>query len=108
MARWALKRDLFLGGNRYRQQEGGTEIPDTIGSGGEVRKVVPWREDRKYKDDEVPMPRDAELFEEGKKYAGRADRRIIGESGKPEPIALSQLPKHAQAQEAAANQPNKK
>lgn len=99
MTLWALKRDLFLGGCRYRQQDGGTEVPDhLVEADGTIKKIVPANKDRKYAADEVPMPRDAELYDATKTYAGRADRRLLGKKTTgPEPVALSQLPKHGDA-----------
>lgn len=54
-----LKRGLFLGGVRYRQDSlDGVEIPDDV----DGKPVVLFKDWRKGDDTQIPLPRDAELF----------------------------------------------
>jgi len=107
MTLYALKRDLFLGGMRFRQQDGGTDIPDHIHTEQGIKKVVLANKERKYAEDEIPLPQDAELYDAAKTYAGRADKRLLGKQEPVKPVALSELPKHDQAA-GAATEPKKK
>lgn len=106
-----LARDLFLGGARYRQRADGTELPDhiTAPNGDKLEVVLPQEgktfDPNKY----VVLPKGTEPYVEG---AGnrhqRRDRRLIGEQAKTIPMALSELPKHQQAQEAMSAETKKK
>jgi hypothetical protein len=55
----SLKRQLFLGGARYRANPAGVELPDFL----DGKKVVLYSEWEKAtdKDELIPLPKDAEL-----------------------------------------------
>jgi hypothetical protein len=54
----ALKRNLILGGNRYRADPDGVEVPDYV----DGKKVV-FKKDWNPGDEEsIPLPSDAELW----------------------------------------------
>lgn len=99
-----LARDLFLGGARYRQRADGTEVPDfiTTEDGGKLKVVCP--EEGKTFDPatHIVLPKGTEPYVEGgRNRHQRRDRRLIGDEAKTQPMALSELPKHNQAAEAA-------
>ena len=99
-----LTRDLFLGGSRYRQRADGTEVPDFITTGDDRKMKVVLPEEGKTFDPDthIVLPKGTTLYEKGKENPhSRSDRRLIGNEAKTEPVALSQLPKHDQAAEAA-------
>lgn len=78
-----LQRNLFLGGNRYRRDPYGTELPDYV----DGRKVVIF-EERLIGDETIVMlPKDAVPYE--KPDVVRHDDPIKG--GRTKPIALSKL-----------------
>lgn len=94
-----LKRDLFLGGNRYRQDSRGTEVPDEIGG----KKVVFWG--RGVEDDPkvIPLPVDAIPYEAGMKMPAAQGGRtpLLKNNANPTPVALSQIPRPYDPQFAA-------
>lgn len=90
-----LHRDLFLGGNRYRQSDSGTEIPDYI----DEKKVVLFKEGVD-PEKEITLPRDAKMYEAGMK-APPAATRIIREPQATKPVALSELTRSSDAQSEA-------
>lgn len=83
-----LRRDLFLGGNRYRQNNRGTEIPEEL----DGKKVVFWK--RGVEDDPkvIPLPHDALPYEPGMKIPTGGRSRLTN-AGNPRAIALSELAK---------------
>ena len=85
-----LRRDLFLGGTRYRQDNLGTEIPDEVDN----KKVVLFKEGAPA-EGEVMLPRDAVLWTQDVKPPpppGGIRRRVTG--GQSAPTTLSELSKH--------------
>lgn len=81
-----LRRDLFLGGSRYRRSPYGTEVPNEV----DGRKVVlfkEWGGDSSV----IPLPRDAEMFDPGKPVQILPTDLL--QPTKTKPVALSQLPK---------------
>jgi len=81
-----LRRDLFLNGCRYRRDPYGTEVPDTV----DGRKVV-LHKDWKEGSNDIPLPRDAELFDPAKPV--QVMQYDLLKPTKQKPIALSQMPK---------------
>lgn len=101
--RLMLKRELFLGGARYRQNNLGTEVPDMVGD----REVVLWEKGKKYDlDKQVVLPQDAVLWAPDVKPPVQAVQRRV-EGGRPTPVALSQLPGAKQLDPQAGQAHNK-
>jgi hypothetical protein len=81
-----LKRTLFLGGSRYRQNSLGTEIPDMV----DGKTVILYDEKKPPTKDELVLPRDAVLFDETKPRVVLKGELLKGME-KPKPQALSQV-----------------
>lgn len=87
--RLMLKRDLFIGGSRYKQDNFGTEVPDII----DEKEVVFWEKGKEYDYGKViVLPRDAVLWEPGVVVQEQAVQRRLRNAGVTKPVALSQLP----------------
>lgn len=86
-----LRRDLFLGGSRYRRNNLGTEIPDVVDN----KKVVLYSKDKVGAADELVLPKDAIAFDPEKVPVLQLMGKVLKNEPKPKPMALSQMPKQA-------------
>jgi hypothetical protein len=82
-----LKRNLFLGGSRYRQDSLGVEIPDTV----DGKKVVLLDAKKPHGADEIVLPRDVVLFDETKPRVILRGELLKGMEKPKPPQALSQM-----------------
>lgn len=85
--RVALKRNLILGGQRYRADVSGVEIPDFI----DGKKVVLKKDWRDGDENTIPLPQDAEIYT--KPVEGIRDMMIKGKTIPPQyPVNPTQSP----------------
>lgn len=87
-----LRRDLFLGGVRYRQNNRGTEVPDTIVQDGVVKKIVFWKKGVEQDPKLIPLPADAMPYDPGMEVPVGGRNRLWN-AGTTRPVALSELHK---------------
>lgn len=80
-----LKRNLFLGGSRYRQNSLGTELPDEVDG---KKLVLP--SDKPLGKDEMALPLGTTLFDETKPRVILSTELLKGQA-RPKPTALSEM-----------------
>jgi hypothetical protein len=91
-----LRRNLFLGGSRYRQNSLGTEIPDSVDNKTVV--LHPSVTGKPLGKDEIALPKEITLFDEKKPRVILKGELLKG-TEKPKPTALSELPKQLSNEE---------
>lgn len=96
-----LQRNLFLGGNRYRRDRYGTEIPDFVGD----RKVVLYDEKLRDDDSVQMLPKDTVLYTKPDELQSND---LISRASAQRPVALSELTPKTDAEKKAMQKAAKK